>query len=49
MITSLGEEQTFDKIQSLYDKCSREIMDTRNISKHNKGSLQQADSQRYLK
>ena len=50
MAISLHVGNTFDKIQhSFMIKSLREIRDTRDMPKHNKGILQQADSQHLIK
>ena len=50
MIVSFDAEKDFDKIQHIFMiKGLRENRDTRNISKHNKGNIQQANSQHQAK
>ena len=50
MIISLDAEKAFDKIQlSFMIKGLGEIRDTRTISKHNKGNIQQANNQHQSK
>ena len=50
MIISVNAEKAFDKNQALFhDKNLEEIRDIRNISKHNKGHWQQANSQHQIK
>ena len=46
---SLDIEKAFDKIQHPFNKSLGESKDTRNIPKHNKGNIQQANSQHQTK
>ena len=50
MTISLGAEKAFDKnLTHLNNKGLREIRDTRNVSKHTKHNIQQANSQHQIK